>query len=232
MANDLTTSTATSTHSAERAGLIAYVVAPTQPLYTEPLVTFDGVLTELAYAQPVILGYSTNGFQAVTQGQYRGWVPAEALTTDVSRVYPPLVAGVAYAADHPVTERVRLVLKDSFLAGALRLPVTPEEYVSYELAQQQRQLPWGIGRPRLAGTWHRQLRGDRAIHVGVEPRTHAIMEWVDADGVGQLAWVVAVHPDESIRLGFVRNDGVGTFVQTTWNEDEWRECRPVFISCL
>jgi hypothetical protein len=56
------------------------------------------------------------------------------------------------------------------------------------------------------------------------------MEWYAEDGMGRLAYVEAVLPDETLRISGVGIAVSGEYSELVLKPSVWREWRPVFIS--
>ena len=75
------------------------------------------------------------------------------------------------------------------------------------------------------------MRGVRGVSISVEPRTQAVLERPAESGErGFVAYVSAVHPDNSIVIEGVGMFMAGEYTVETFSHEEWREWRPVFIS--
>jgi hypothetical protein len=211
-------------------GTTAYVIVPLAACYARAVHSYDGVIARLPYGQTVSVGGASGRFWRVTAGSVAGWVLKDACTTVRTLVYPELTTGVVYSAIHSETEAIRRLLEDAFAAAELALPLQPEEFVTYRLRLSQQRISWGSERPRIAGTWHTLLRGRPSIHVGVTPRTHAVMEWLSSEGEGQLAYVESVTPDETLLISYVVGGSAGLYQQEVVSPGRWREWRPVWIT--
>ena len=206
-----------------------YVCVPRSDLLVAPYRTLDGVTDQLVYGTLVQVGQRSGRYVAVTCGHEHGWVLCEQLTADPAAVFPTLIDGASYPAEHVETEKLRSCIADAFAARALSLPLQSVEYVSYRLWRDGRSLPWGSERPRLPGSWQHLLRGQRGVTIGITPRTGAVLEYLDEEGTGHLAYVESVTPDEAITLAGVAAGGDGEFYTTVVPKESWREWRPVFI---
>jgi len=151
------------------------------------------------------------------------------LTPNKSSVWPNFVSDTVYSFEADETRKVRLLLNDIFLAGHFSLPLQAGEYILYRLLADNRQIYWPTQRPRTAGNWQRILKGVVGIHISIYPRTDSIMEWIDEDEVGHLAYVESVSPDNTLILTSVGLTELGIFSDSVMLEKSWRELRPVFI---
>ncbi len=66
--------------------------------------------------------------------------------------------------------------------------------------------------------------------MNVLPKTHSIMEYT-IDEVGYLAFVEAVFPDRSIKISEVGFPEDGYYREAIMTQEEYRELKPVFITC-
>lgn len=206
-----------------------YVVAYATPLYADPTIAFDNVLRHLPCGTAVTEGLRSGRFVAVSlEDGSAGFVLEEALLP-AHAVLPALTRGHRYLADAPQTVAIRQYLADPFGAGRAGLPLTPEEYVTYRLSQSGCVLPWPVSHGRIAGTWARKLRGVAGVHIGVEPRTGAVMEYI-IDDVGFLAYLERVSPDLTITVVGIGLTFEAQFTEQVLKERDWRELRPLFLT--
>ena len=197
------------------------------PIFTSPVETFDGVITKLPYGAVLTYHRSQNRWSEVSYGDVRGWVLRDSVTD--SSVTPQFFSDEYYGPEAKEVKIVRTIIADDFNGAALDLPLQDVEYVTYRLQKKARTLPWGIERPRTAGSWQRLLRGKSGVHIGVTPKTDSIMEVVHEDDTGHVAYVEAVFPDQSILISEVGQPEPGVFSAHTMTKEEWRELRPIFI---
>lgn len=212
-------------------GTVAYIATHTAELLRSPYLEYDGRLTTVHYGDAVqVHSYSGRYARVMVRG-WEGWVLKDALAHDRTAVWPQLYEGRRYFADTPDTIAIRLHIADTFLCGALLLPLQAAEYVTYRLLQDRRQIAWPKERPRDAGEWQRILRGCAGVHIGIRPLAGALMEYRDG-GQGVLGFVESVAPDESIVVSTVGRDDVGIYTSTLYTAEQWREFRPVFIEVV
>jgi hypothetical protein len=133
-----------------------------------------------------------------------------------------------YDASNKETQKLRLYIKDQFVGAKADVVLTDAEYVTYKLAKKELQIPWGADRPRIAGTWQKKLRGLHGVHMGIVPKTDAVMEYV-VDDAGHLAYVESVFSDESIKVSSIGMFDEGMFSDGMMQKAEWIELRPIFI---
>lgn len=207
----------------------AYVVVRSVHVLQRPVLSFDGAVETLSYAEGVhVLGYEGR-FAHVTHGAVIGWVLKDVLTLQAHEVFPVFHTGEIYSVLHPDTKKLRDLTQDEFLAGELCTALQSVEFVLYRLSEAARKIDWPVVRPRLAGTWQNILKGKRGIQIGVRPKTGAILEYTKPDGSGFVGYTKAVHVDESIVI-----EGVGRLIEGEYREEhvskeEWQEWRPVWI---
>lgn len=207
----------------------AYVLVPTARLLQRPVVSFDGAVCAVSYADCVhVLGYEGR-FAHVTFGSTTGWVLKDALTLQAHEIFPVFHTGEIYSSQHPDTKKLRNLFHDEFLAGELCSTLQSMEFALYRQREVGRKIDWPLIRPRLAGNWQNILKGKLGIQIGVRPKTGAIIEYTKPDGTGFVGYTKAVHIDETIVI-----EGVGRLIEGEYREetvpkDEWHEWRPVWI---
>ena len=212
------------------APVVMYVNAPQgSPCIYAPHMDFDGVIDMLTYGTAVtVIGYQGR-YASVNRSNITGWISKDDLTPQKNEVWPEFVSGVLYDVDHLETKKTRLLIHDTFGAGALQLPLQAGEYISVRLASEHRQIPWTKKRPRVAGSWANLLRGVKGIYIGVTPKTDSIMEYQSVDGEGRLGYVEAVTPELAITITAIGEGESGRYTVKTMSAEIWRELRPVFI---
>jgi hypothetical protein len=199
------------------------------PCFNLPQQDFDCVIDTLQYGAAVtVIGYMGQ-YACVNRSNMHGWVRKDDITSDKSSIWPSYIVSTVYDAYHTDTIKSRRLIADQFYAGALHLPLQANEYITLKLLSENRALPWTHIRPRVAGQWKHILRGLKGIHIGVVPKIDSIMEWSTEDGEGRLAYVESVTKDNTIIFSTIGIDSPGLYVSKTSTEDEWKECRPVFI---
>jgi hypothetical protein len=207
---------------------VQYVSVAQTGLYVQPYVGFDTLIKYLYYGDALVVSGYQGQYASVLQGQDEGWIHKDALA-DSASVWPRLEDQCVYTNDNPEVKKIRLLLKDTFQAGSLKLPLQAGEWVLYCLREQQRTIAWPHTYGREPGTWRLLLRGVRGIHSTIVPKSDTIMEWFADDGVGRLAYVERVSPELSITISVVGLMESGMFETKIFTESEWRELRPVFI---
>ena len=200
-------------------------------LYIHPTVTFDSAITSVPYGAEVLVHRFENRFASVTYGEYAGWMLKDTLHTEIDAVLPRFVVGLTYHYEDENTEKVRNYIHDAFSGGAAHAPLASVEYVTYRLLRVGHSIPWGATRPRVAGSWQRLLKGVRGVYSGIVPKTGSIMEY-ETEGVGVVAYVEAVAPDETIRISMILDDDNARYLEQELTKESWRELRPVFISIV
>jgi hypothetical protein len=212
-------------------GSLLYIVSTDGArLYAKPHVDFDAAIAVIPYGRAVSVKGYVGRFVEVAAGQFTGYILKDDSTPESGRVWPQFVTGVCYDYDHQVTYQIRRILADEFLAGELLMPLQAGEYILTRLLRDQVSIAWPPIRPRVPGQWHQLLRGVAGIFTSVTAKTDTVMEWEHEDGVGRLAYVEAVLPDQTLRVS-----GVGLAVPGEYSEillpvSMWREWRPVFMS--
>lgn len=184
----------------------------------------------LSYATAVTVLRHEGRFTSIEYRGTIGFVHKDELVYRTDSIFPAFVSGVCYDAHHEVTQAVRRYIADDFFTEALYLPLLSVEYVSYVLKQNGRILAWPATRPRKAGSWHTLLRGVRGIHIGLVPRTGAIIEYDVPEGESVLGYVEAVRPDGMLILTTVGRTQEGQFERYELAEDIYRESKALFIS--
>lgn len=209
----------------------AYVVSVDTPCYQRPVRALDTIIGQLPYGEKVSVDTFQGRWAKVERAGSVAWVEKDALIEDPSAVFPVLEPGIIYDSSHPITERIRAIIKDDFAATDLLLPLLDVEYITYRLYSERRFIAWPVTRPRLPGQWSKLLRGVKGIHIGIRPMTGSIMEW-EVDGVGHLAFVSGVHPDESIEISGVFGEIGGRFMVSRLEKTAWQALAPTFIEIL
>lgn len=208
-----------------------FVGSSTAMLYIHPSVTFDGAVCNVPYGSEVLVNKFENRFASVSFGQQTGWMLKDALYTEQTAVFPQFLVGATYESDHQSTKKLRAYIGDSFSGAASHAPLSSVEYVTYRLARLRKEIPWGSVRPRIAGNWQRLLKGERGVHIGIVPKTGAVMEY-HLEDVGHLAYVDAVAPDGTVRVSMIADDDASRYLEVELSEESWKELRPVFIQLL
>ena len=208
----------------------AFVCVSRTRLYQRPVHAFDSVLAWLSYGTAVSLVRYEGRFAQVEQASLTGWILKDELTTLESDVYPVFNMAVIYTAYHNTTSQVRKLIDDDFAAADLALPLLSAEYVTYSLLRAGRKIPWPLERPRLPGRWSYILRGVRGVHIGLLPRTGAIIEYFDHEGEGYLAITEAVHPDGTVIISGVGLESEGVFVRKEVEETWCKERAALWIT--
>jgi hypothetical protein len=168
-------------------------------------------------------------FVLVETESVRGWVLKDDIVTDEGRVWPELVSGATYEANHEFTIRIRQIIQDSFFAADLFLSLQPQEYVEYKLLRQHRRVPEVADRPRLVGKWHDIYKGSLGVSIGLEPRSGSVIEGLSLSAEPFLGFVTSVHTNESIVIESVGRYREGEFLKETLSKQVWLNTQPVFI---
>lgn len=212
-------------------GGTCYVSSVGTYLYTDPAITFDTAYSLLPYGQKVQIHKLGDRWVQVRVGVQEGWVLQEALTANAEDVLPQLHPLVAYGADNVQTIKLRAYINDQFGCARAELALTDAEYVQYRVLRSGRTIPWSDQRPRMPGTWQRKLKGRTGVHMGINPKTGAVMEYI-VDDVGYLAYVDSVFPDGGIKISGVGLHEESVYTQEELPHEQWRELRPVFIEIV
>lgn len=206
---------------------LGYALHVNTPVFALPTRSFDGVILTLNYGQSFQIVNRQGQWLQVLAGDTKGWVHVDMMHESKSALLPKFMVGTLYEADHPSTIALRTVIADEFFAETLALPLQDVEYALYRLQLKNRFIVWPRERPRIAGTWQRHLRGVRGIHLGVQPKTESVLEYLLEDGTGHIAFVESVYPDGALTISEIKHDSV--YQERTLSKDEWKELRPVFI---
>lgn len=215
----------------DEGGEPCYIAVPETRVHAQPARAFDNVLGTLAYATKVVrLETSESGrWCRIRYANGDGWVMREHTVANRRELEPQLQKGVRYDAYHPETAKLRAMIGDMFALEGTAHDLADVEYVTYQLAVRGIQIDWPQTRPRLAGLWHTILKGEKRVHMGVLPVPHAIIEYATENGMGHVAFVEAIFPDEAIHISEVGHPEDGIYGERTLSHEEWREYRPVFI---
>jgi surface antigen len=148
---------------------------------------------------------------------------------NVKKIIPSFKDNEIYISDSSDTELVRKFISDVFSGSALLLPLQAEEYVTFKIKKNNKEISWDETRPRLAGNWQNLLKGVHGVSIGISPKTGSIMEW-NKEGKGYLFYVEKVSPEENLTVSGVGCIEEGMFSTLNLKKEEWIELRPVFIS--
>jgi hypothetical protein len=210
-------------------GFTVYVRVFKSFLHILPTRTFDGVIMKLNYEQPLNVINQQGQWLQVKVDDIKGWVHEDDVTDSLSSLLPQFELSQIYDAENITTLTLRILIDDDFFASQIAMPLQDVEYVTYRLSQKNRIIHWSKERPRIAGTWQRLLKGINGIHLGISPKTDSVMEYINADDTGHVAYVDSVFPDGSISLSEIGYPTEAMFMKRTLTKDEWKELRPVFI---
>ncbi len=218
-------------HELPPSGSVYFIGAIGVELHADPVVAFDVVLCVIPYGQQVRMLKLGGRWAYVKWKDVEGWIFKDALQEQARDVFPVFEDGGFYDAENIETKKLRLCIADMFRGGAASLILTDAEYVTYKLQQKELSLPWNNERPRTPGTWQKKLRGKEGVHIGIVPKTGAILEYI-VDDVGYVGYVEAVFPDQTIKLSAIGLTDEGVYSEQMIPNDLWRELRPVFIEVL
>jgi len=198
-------------------------------LYALPTRSFDGVVARIPYGESFQILNSQGKWLNVLYQDLKGWIHLDDVTRSNADLNPHFIAGEVYREDHPSTIKLRTRIDDQFHTTQLSLPLQNVEYVTYRLFRKGNTVAWPPERPRVAGTWQRLLKGVHGVHIGVTPKTTTIMEYINPDNTGHVAFVESVYPDSAITISEIGYPSEGVYSERTMSRDEWKELRPVFI---
>ena len=204
------------------------VVAETAHLFLEPVASFDGVVADVPYGTMLNVYQAENRWYRTEYRGHSGWMLKDAVTSD--NIYPQFRLGQYYDSKNIETIKLRSFISDEFNGGLIEVPLQDVEYVTYKLRRKAKLLPWSETRPRVSGNWKQLLRGAPGVHIGILPKVDSVMEMVGDDALGQISYVDAVFPDDSIIVSEVGFPEEGMYSERTLPKEEWREFRPVFIA--
>jgi len=206
----------------------AYFIGSPALLYTDPVIAFDTAFFSISYGEQVQVLKFGGRWAFVRFKNREGWILKDVLKEQARDVLPTIVSGKVYEAHDDEVLKLRLYIEDMYGGAASAAILTDVEYVTYRLLRKGRTIPWGEERPRIAGTWQKNLRGKLYVHSSIVPKTDAVMEYVQ-DDVGHVGYVEAVFPDDSIKVSILGSSTDGQFEELMMKKDEWKELRPVFI---
>lgn len=210
-------------------GDVGYALLPDTFLYALPTRTFDGVVSRLAYGATFNIINTQGKWVQVEYKNVTGWIHEDSVTKNKNKITPQFTYEKSYDADSESTLLLRAVIDDSFHSAGLARMLQDVEYVTYRLLERGLTIAWPPVRPRIAGTWQRILKGVRGVHMGIHPKTGSVMEYINADNTGHVAFVESVYPDESITVSEIGYPEEGVFHERTITKEEWIELRPIFI---
>ena len=208
---------------------IMYVAYPETTCYLRPALVVDTIIGVFSYGTPVTVLSQRDDWVHVQTSGLEGWVERYALTSHTDDVLPRFAVGETYDAEHPDTIKLRTYIDDTFGTRILRCPLLGSEYVWYRLVKEGSAFSWPQVRPRSPGRWSEILRTEPTAHCGSVPMTGSIMEYTDQDHQGELYYVEAVAPDESLVVSGFSGAADGVFTRRTLTRDEWSPLQPRFI---
>ncbi len=211
---------------------VMYVGSTRAPLYQNPTEEFDGALRLITYGQLVMVLEERGRWSRVAALEHEGWMLRDDLMDRAAFVYPEFIIGEKNESDDVNTIRVRAFIDDEFGGERVECSLQAGEYVLYRLLRKGISIPWPTIRPRLPGRWHTILKGVPGIHIGITPKTGAVMEYVSGEEIGHVAYIEAVFPDETISISETNFPDNGVYNERMLTRAEWLELRPVFIQIL
>ncbi len=201
-------------------------------VYLRPVSSYDGVREKVPLGTSFEVLSFTGRFAEVKWLDGTAWVLKDDLTPWREEVYPQFVDGQVYEANNDEVQKLRRLIHDEFSTKDLYLPLQDTELVYYCLMMRNRFLPWDDRRPRLSGKWHEFLRGKPGINIGVNPKSHGVMEYVKDSGEGVLAFVREVRADDSVMIESVGVGKEGEYCLQILKREDWQKLRPVWIGFL
>jgi hypothetical protein len=193
---------------------------------------YDSCLAILQYGLAVSVSKSQGGYLYVQSSKGVGWVYKDDVTIEKKDVWPNFSVNKIYDANNNETIKARKLLDDKFLGGMMAANLLPAEYVTIALLHDNRSIDWSQKNGRIPGVWHQLLRGLKGVRITITPKTDSIVEWTDTSGIGKIAYVREVFPDNSIKI-----EGIGIiedkyFESLRINEMLWKEWKPLFIEVM
>jgi len=209
-----------------------YASAIPVSIYENPTIEFDTQIGRIPYGESLHVYEARGRFFRIMWNGITGWVLRDDCVDRASLVYPEFKSDEAYGVDHPHTAHVRAIIKDEFGVGRSEFPLQAGEYVLYKLWRKGIKIVWPTTGHRVPGVWHTILKGSTGVHMGVMPKTGAIMEYMINTDVGHVAYVEAVFPDGTMSISEVNFPDSGIYSERTLTKDEWKILRPVFIQIV
>jgi len=204
-------------------------ISESAPVLQQPYKAFDTQIKCMEYGDAVTVVAWQGAYAKVQKGEVIGWVSKNSLVKRKVDIWPQWKFSHWYGADHAMTRQARQLIKDEFFAGASDLALQSVEYVTLALLEDNRRILWPQTYGRVAGRWHYLLRGTTGIHISIQPCTDSVMEWTTEEGIGHVAYVRKVLPDNTLHIEGIDILEEGLLEQVTLPESLWREWRPVFI---
>lgn len=204
----------------------------TSQIFLRPGIHFDEVVATSSFGEAVVVLEAKAGWYQIVNDRLTGWIEASNVTFDKKEIFPEFVSGRRYDAAAVETIVVRQWLGDLCAGGLMRIALQPIEYILYTLQTHGIVFDFGCIRPRTPGTLYTLLRGQAGVEIGVTPKTGTLIEYIDVDDTSVLAYVTAVHPDQSIVVKGIVNTATGQYKEVQLSEAAWRELRPVFIQFI
>lgn len=198
-------------------------------VYENPTIEFDTQVGSIPYGEVLVVHEARGRFFRATGGGCTGWVLRDDCSDRTNRVYPEFRVGEEHSVDHPHTAQVRAIIGDEFGVGQSEFPLQAGEYVLYKLWRKGIRITWPPVRPRVPGLWHTILKGAPRVHMGVFPKTGAVMEYMLNDDVGHVAYVEVVFPDDTMSISEAHFPDSGIYNERTLTKEEWKTLKPIFI---
>lgn len=199
-------------------------------MYMNPSYEVDMKICVVPFGAELHAEDTASGWVKVQYNKYVGWVSMRTLTSTKEDIEPSFESGDSVRSDTSNTRLVRYSIKDEFGAASISTHLLDIEYVYFRLTRGGRAPNWPTDRPRLAGTWQHLLRGKRGVHMNVRPMTDSVIEFENPQGVKNSAYVTSVAPDQRIKIEGIYGEDKTIFQSEEFQQETWREWRPVFIS--
>lgn len=213
-------------------GMVMYVESRNVPLYMNPTIEFDSAIACIPFGSLVIAGKPKGRFYPVMWGEKSGWVLRNDLVDRAIHIYPVFTVGQENGVDTQNTIQVRALIGDPFSLSRSEFHLQAGEYVLYRLWRRGKKILWPKIYSRVPGNWHKILKGIQGVHIRMTPKVGSLMEYINEEEIGYIAYVDAVFPDETISISEVNNPDLGIYTERTLTKDAWKEFRPVFIEVI
>ncbi len=141
-----------------------------------------------------------------------------------------LAENTRYDKHHQSTVAIRSYLSSNTNIKISKSDLSTYEWLAYKCTKAGRSLPWLALALAPVGYWHQSLKGQSYVSVGILPKTHSLMEWQDDAQVGQVGYITAVTPDNTITVEQMGEKLPSVLTKNTYSKSQWLELRPVFIT--
>jgi len=185
-------------------------------------------VTSFVYGESLKHLYTNDKLALVAKGDVRCWVNATGITDDPKRVFPSFEPYQVYRASNDTTVKLRKCLsvhakkKDEYLGS--------DEFVLYRLQKDSFLIPWEAMSQLPGKSWYQKLLNRRGVGIHTEPKTYAVLEYLDETGKFVYGYITAVQPDHTIHVESIGREEPGEFRVEQFSKVEWERWRPVFIT--